>query len=86
MNIFMVRRIVSLTLLVAWIATALTGIVLYMGSSELFYKIVRGVSLRTVAELHTYFSFIALGVSIIHIYLNRHSIAAYLGLRKKNKR
>ena len=78
-SIYQVRRIVSIILLVSWIISFITGVILYLKTTKIIYK---GLEiLPTPRLLHTYSSFIMSGIAIIHMYLNWNSIKRYLGLK-----
>ncbi len=78
MNLVTVRKIVSLSLLVSWIVTGVTGYMLSLAKL--------GIALNPlVPRIHEYAGFVALGLSIIHIYLNMGALKSYLRPRKRTK-
>ena len=84
-SIYTVRKIVSIVLLIAWIITCFTGLVLYLYTTKVLYKHVLFLSSNNIRMLHTYVSFIAFGTSILHIYLNWNAIKVYLGFVRRKK-
>ncbi len=84
-NMYQVRRIVSLILLVSLVLSASTGIILYLRSTDLLYWLVP-FNTQAIAKLHTYSSFVMVGTSIIHLYLNINALVLYIKPRKTRKR
>ncbi len=73
--IYLIRRVTSLALLITWLVTGATGFLMLV--AEL------GIRVPPIAiDLHTYLGFTALGISVIHGYLNSAAIKNYLGLKK----
>ncbi len=75
-----IRKFTSLTLLIAWLVTAVTGTLLLISSllARLGYYLP-----PALPDLHTYAGFVALGISVIHITLNWNALKTYVVPRKK---
>jgi len=67
-----IRAIVSLSLLIISIISAVSGIMLLI-----MPKGRTGFNRHSIVDLHTVSSIIALGLSLIHIYLNINAIIHY---------
>ncbi len=83
-NIYQVRRTISLIMLATIILSAGTGIMLYLRSTDLLYWLVP-FNTQAIAKLHTYSSFVMAGASIIHLYLNMNALVLYIKPRKPKK-
>jgi len=73
---FYIRSIVSIILLLSFIISAFTGIVLIFkpkGPARIAGTFEKGM----VSDLHTYSSIVMLSASIIHIYLNWNPLKLY---------
>ena len=75
------RRFVSLTLLIAWVVTGVTGTLLLI--SGLVARLGHRVP-PIVPDIHTYAGFVALGISVIHLALNWNALKSYV-VRPKNR-
>ena len=64
-----IRRIVSITLLLVGLISFLSGLALFLKSTNVLYRLVP-IPTRTISQVHVLSSFIAAGIAIIHIYLN----------------
>ncbi len=84
-NIYQVRRIVSLIMLVTIILSAGSGIILYLRSTNTLYWLAP-INTQAAAKLHTYSSFVMAGASIIHLYLNMNALVLYIKPRKPKKK
>ncbi len=82
MNVVKVRKATSITLLVSWILSFVSGFILFIKSTSSLYWLVP-VNAAKVSMLHTYSSFVMAGASILHIYLNKNAIVQYLKSLKK---
>ncbi len=72
----LIRKATSLTLLTTWLVTGATGFLLLMTSL--------GIRVPTVTtDIHTYMGFTALGVSVIHAYMNSAALRNYLGIKRR---
>jgi len=67
-----IRAIVSLSLLIISIISAVSGIMLLV-----MPKGRTGLNRHSIVDLHTVSSIIATGLSIIHLYLNVNAIICY---------
>lgn len=82
MNVIKVRKVTSLTLLVSWVLSFVSGFILFIKSTATLYWLVP-VDAAIISTLHTYSSFVMAGASIMHIYLNKNAIMQYLRSLKK---
>ncbi|NPA96754.1 MAG: DUF4405 domain-containing protein [Crenarchaeota archaeon] len=72
-----VRAATSIVLFFSWLLTIFSGTILLLKSSVALYQYVP-LSTDIVADIHTYAGFVMFGSSIIHVYLNRRAVLAYL--------
>jgi len=68
-SMYEIRRIVSITLLLVGLLSFLSGLALFLKSTNVLYKLVP-IPTRTISQVHVLSSFIAAGIAITHIYLN----------------
>ena len=73
---YTIRRISSILLFVSAIVVFVTGLLLLLQTTTVLYKYVP--SNANIRMLHTYSSFIASGISIVHVYLNWNTLKRYL--------
>lgn len=78
-----IRGLISLGLLVFWAISALTGFILYLapegqrsGRAILFFGLVK----HDWSEIHTWFSFLALGITLLHIIVDWRILVAVIKL------
>jgi hypothetical protein len=69
------RMCVSLLLVVLWLITGVTGVMLFLAPSA---GSGRAVHASRAAMLHTYFGLASLALSMVHIALNWRALKAYL--------
>ncbi|RLE64949.1 MAG: hypothetical protein DRJ38_04600 [Thermoprotei archaeon] len=77
--ILAIRIIVVILLLILGTLSALTGVILYTaprGSGE--SAIAFGLPKRNWSTLHTYLSFGATGVAVVHLYINWRALIYYI--------
>ncbi len=78
----MLRRITSLTLLVTWIITLVTGTSLLLSGTKTLYWLAP-IDPSTAAMLHTYVSYIMSGAIVVHLYLNWSALKSYIKPRRR---
>ncbi len=71
-----VGRDVSIALLLVGLLSFLSGLALFLKSTNVLYKLIP-IPTRTISQVHVLSSFIAAGIAIIHIYLNRRALINY---------
>lgn len=78
-----IRGLISLGLLVFWAISALTGLILYLapegqrsGRAILLFGLVK----HNWSEIHTWFSFLALGITLLHIIVDWRILVAVIKL------
>ncbi len=79
-TITLIRMVVSLGLLVTATLIILTGIILYLNTTESLYRLVEWFPVALADDIHTYAGFVMAGLTIIHIYLNCGSKESYIKL------
>ncbi len=75
------RRYTSIILLISGILTGISGIILYLYSTQYLYRLVGFTPGWLISDIHIYASFVAAGASIIHIYLNWRSLLNYFKIK-----
>jgi len=74
------RMVVSFGLLITAALVILTGVVLYLSTTQYLYRVVAWFPATLADDVHTYAGFVMAGLTIAHIYLNWGSIKSYIRL------
>ncbi len=81
-NIYGLRRIVSICLLISAILVFVSGIVLYLRTTHVLYRAVIWIPAWIIDDIHVYAGFVVSGLAIIHVYLNWNALKNYFRRRK----
>ncbi len=81
MNTYNIRRIVSICLLISAILVFISGIVLYLRTTNVLYHAVIWIPAWIIDYIHVYAGFVASGLAIIHVYLNWNALKNYFKRR-----
>ncbi|NPA98851.1 MAG: DUF4405 domain-containing protein [Crenarchaeota archaeon] len=82
MNIYTVRRIVSICLLISAILVFISGIILYLRTTHVLYRAVVWIPGWAIDNIHVYAGFVVSGLAIIHVYLNWNALKSYFKRKK----
>lgn len=82
MNMYNIRRIVSICLLISAILVFISGVVLYLRTTNVLYRAVIWIPAWIIDYIHVYAGFVASGLAIIHVYLNWNALKNYFKHRK----
>lgn len=74
------RMVVSFGLLITAALVMLTGVVLYLSTTQYLYRVVAWFPADKADMIHTYAGFVMAGLSVVHVYLNWGSIKSYIRL------
>lgn len=78
-----IRGLVSLGLLIFWTISALAGFILYLapeGQRSGRTPLLLGLVKHEWSEIHTWFSFLALGITLLHIIVDWRILVAVIKL------
>jgi len=78
-----IRGLVSLGLLISWAISALTGFILYLapeGQRSGRAILLFGLAKHGWSEIHTWASFLALGITLLHIIIDWHILVTVIKL------
>ena len=78
-----IRGLVSLGLLISWTISALSGFILYLapeGQRSGRVILLFGLAKHGWSEFHTWASFLALGITILHVIIDWHILVAVIKL------
>lgn len=83
-----IRGIIGIGLLSFWTISALSGFILYLapeGQGSGRISLLFGLAKHQWLDLHTWFSFLALGVTILHVIIDWKVLVAVIKLLIKEK-
>ncbi len=83
-----IRGIVSIGLLTFWAISALSGFILWLapeGQRSGRIPLFLGLTKHQWSDLHTWFSFLALGVTLVHIIIDWKILVAVIKFLIKGK-
>jgi len=71
------HMIISTLLLFTSVIVLVTGIILYLKTTNILSMPVRHVPMKSISTIHIYFGFITAGIALIHVYLNWPALKSY---------
>jgi len=82
MNVYNLRRIVSICLLISALLVFVSGIILYLRTTNVLYRAVVWMPGWIVDDIHIYAGFVVSGLAIMHVYLNWNALKSYFKRKK----